>query len=83
MDELNFDEITGTLARIICKLEDFGGEELEMIEVLVDRLAMGQDMFGEWTPSDDDRDNAEEAYEEIIDALHYVSAELVRLRHER
>jgi hypothetical protein len=82
MRALDFEEYETVHDRIIMKLERFGPEELEMIEILVDRLEMGQTMFGEWTPSTDERNNFQEALEEGVDLMHYLCAELVRMRNE-
>ena len=59
-----------------------GPVEQEIAHLVVDRLLRGAEDYGPW-PLDDPRDNFEEALEELIDTLHYVAAEVVRLRHHK
>ena len=54
MDE--FEEPTH-LESVQLKLKDLGAEELEMVDLIVDRILMGKEYYGEWRPSEDKRDN--------------------------
>lgn len=63
--------------------ERFAGlalDEQRILESLLARLEAGRDTYGPWNVRDG-RDYPAEAYEEIIDGLHYCAAELVRRRH--
>jgi len=54
-------------------------DERAILDVLLDRLEQGRDEYGSWRV-DDGRDNAAEAFDEILDAMHYAAAGLVRLQ---
>jgi hypothetical protein len=58
------------------------GDERAIAETALSRLDQGRATYGPWNV-DDGRDNISEAYTEVIDALHYCAAELVRLRRSR
>ena len=66
---------TEKLAKRIDALED---DEKAIVEVLLDRLEKGRKTYGPWKV-DDGRDLKKEAFEEVIDALHYCAARLVQL----
>ncbi|MCC7536230.1 MAG: hypothetical protein IT379_08450 [Deltaproteobacteria bacterium] len=53
-------------------------DERAIVELLRRRLDDGRRQYGPWRV-DDGRDNPREALAEVIDALHYCAAELVRL----
>lgn len=61
---------------------ELGPVEKEIALLVIERLCAGAEDYGPWR-LDDPRDNCEEALEELIDAMHYVAAEVVRLRHHR
>lgn len=63
----------------VCEL---GPVEKEIAHLVIERLIEGAQEYGPW-PVDDARDNFEEALEELVDTLHYVAAEVVRLRHHK
>ncbi len=52
-------------------------DERAILESLVGRMEAGRRQYGPWNV-DDGRDYPSEAFEEIVDALHYCAAELVR-----
>jgi len=54
-------------------------DEREICEALLSRLERGRKQYGPWRV-DDGRDYPSEAYEEVLDGLHYVAADLVRRR---
>jgi DNA polymerase-3 subunit epsilon len=54
-------------------------DERQICEALLARLEQGRKEYGPWRV-DDGRDYPSEAYEEVLDGLHYVAAELVRQR---
>jgi hypothetical protein len=56
-------------------------DEKAIIETVMDRLEQGREVYGPWDV-DDGRNCPEEALQEVIDALHYAAAELIRLRRE-
>lgn len=62
----------------LLELED---DEHEIVQELLERLEAGRRQYGPWHV-DDGRDYPTEAYEEVLDALHYVAAELVRRRRQ-
>lgn len=55
--------------------------ERRMVEECVKRLEMGRKQYGEWK-AQDTRNCPQEATEEVIDALQYCYALLVRLKDE-
>ena len=65
------------LERIVRLAED----ERAIVETIVARLDGGRLTYGPWNVSDD-RKNPAEALLEVLDALNYCAAELVRLTRE-
>ena len=63
-------------------LKGLQGDERAIAEVALSRLDQGRPVYGPWK-IDDGRDYPREAMAEVIDALHYCAAELVRLRRNR
>ncbi len=63
------------LAKLI---ETLPADEKAIITTLLKRLCSGREIYGPWRV-DDGRPNPQEALLEVIDALHYCAAELVRL----
>lgn len=63
-------------------LRNLEADEQQIAEAALVRLNQGRMVYGPWQVKDS-RDYPEEALEEIIDALHYCAAELVRLRRLR
>ena len=58
-------------------------DEREIIETLLDRISDGRKSYGPWVVSDDNRNYPHEALSEVMDALHYCSAELVKLKKQQ
>ena len=56
-------------------------DECEIIAMLKSRLDAGRKQYGPWKISDD-RDYSAEALEEVLDALHYVAAGLLRFKND-
>ena len=54
-------------------------DERAILEVLLERMGKGRQQYGVWNV-DDRRDYPAETLDEVIDALHYCAAALVRLR---
>ncbi len=54
-------------------------DERAILEVLLERMGSGRQQYGVWNV-DDGRDYPAETLDEVIDALHYCAAALVRLR---
>ena len=72
---------TSRLARVagwLLQVEGAPEHELRMLDLLIGRLARGRGTYGPWEATDG-RDNPAEALEEVVDALHYCAAELLRL----
>lgn len=57
-------------------------DEEQILQLLTERITEGRTRYGPWRV-DDGRDYPREALDEVIDALHYCAAALVRLRRER
>lgn len=68
---------SGTWLARVCAL---GFDERTILETCAERLGAGSKTYGPWRLDQDDRDHAREAYEEVIDALHYAAAGLLRAR---
>ena len=62
---------------IIERVESLQADERAIVERLLDRLEQGRETYGPWRVNDG-RDYRAEALDEIIDALHYCAAALVR-----
>ena len=78
MDE-RASKVGEALAERVDRLE---GDEREILAALLARLERGHRDFGAWNVRDG-RDYPAETYEEVLDGLHYVAAELVRQRQEK
>jgi len=63
------------------RLTGLAGDERQIAEAVLSRLDAGRIAYGPWHV-DDGRDYPAEAYEEVLDGLHYVAAELVRRRRQ-
>ena len=63
-------------------LANLQSDERVVAEAALVRLDQGRPVYGPWR-LDDGRDYPKEAFAEVIDALHYCAAELVRLRRAR
>ncbi len=63
-------------------VDELGPVEREIAELVIGRLLQGEEDYGPWK-LDDPRDNLDEALEEVVDALHYCAAELLRMRDHR
>lgn len=61
------------------RIEALATDERLILESLLARLELGRHQYGPWVV-DDGRAYPAEAYEEVIDGLHYCAAEIVR-RH--
>ncbi|WP_394845160.1 3'-5' exonuclease [Pendulispora brunnea] len=59
------------------RIDKLVADEKKIVNTLVDRMIAGQKEYGPWHV-DDGRNNPREALLEVVDALNYVGAELVR-----
>ena len=59
------------------RIEALQADEQAIVEKLLDRLEQGREVYGPWKV-DDGRDYQAEALDEVIDALHYCAAALVK-----
>ena len=65
--------------KLVSRIEALRGDEQAIVESLLDRLARGRKDYGPWHVNDG-RDYSIEMFEEIIDALHYCAASIVKIR---
>lgn len=68
-------------AEITRRLSRLAPDELGIMEMLLSRMEAGRAVYGPWHV-DDKRNNPAEALAEVLDALHYCAAELVRLKRD-
>ena len=66
---------------ILERLERMSGDEREIVETIIKRISEGRRAYGQWHV-DDGRRNPMEALMEVLDALSYCAAELVRITRE-
>jgi len=59
------------------RIEALQADERAIVEKLLDRIEQGREVYGPWKV-DDGRDYQAEALDEVIDALHYCAAVLVK-----
>ena len=59
------------------RIEALQADERAIVEKLLDRIEQGRELYGPWKV-DDGRDYQAEALDEVIDALHYCAAALVK-----
>jgi len=71
--------VNPSLEQLLANLQS---DERAVAEAALFRLDQGRPVYGPWR-LDDGRDYPKEAFAEVIDALHYCAAELVRLRRAR
>jgi DNA polymerase III subunit epsilon len=64
------------------QLSAFAGDERAIFRTLLRRIDAGRSEYGPWK-ADDGRQYLREALAEVLDALHYCAAELVRLDRKR
>ena len=64
------------------RIERLPADERAILDILLDRLEQGRADYGPWQV-DDGRDNVAEAFDEILDAMHYTAAGLVRLKRSQ
>jgi len=77
-------ELTSAMAAVALaeRIERLPADERTILESLLDRLEQGRADYGPWQV-DDGRDNVAEAFDEILDAMHYTAAGLVRLKRSQ
>jgi hypothetical protein len=71
--------MNASIEQLLTKLNS---DERQIVEAVLGRLDQGRSCYGPWK-IDGGRDYPKEAFAEVIDALHYCAAELVRLRRAR
>ena len=71
-------EIYRRVVKHASSLAGFNADERSIIDTIASRIAEGRRTYGPWRV-DDGRDNPREALAEVMDALNYCAAELVRL----
>lgn len=55
----------------------------DILQLLEERLKLGQKRYGQDVPLEDDRDFVEEALEELLDSIIYLTAQLLRIRNTK
>jgi len=65
-------------AELVQRISQARPDEQAIVQTLVDRLDAGRQSYGPWR-LDDGRQYQAEALEEVLDALHYGAAQLVRM----
>jgi hypothetical protein len=68
--------------QLISIIEELDEDEALILLEIAKRLQEGQQVYGSWSVHDE-RDYPREALEEVVDALNYCAAELVRLSEVR
>jgi hypothetical protein len=63
---------------LLIKIQRLSADERKIIGELINRMDAGRRVYGPWRLADG-RDLPAEALEEVLDALHYCAAALVRL----
>ena len=71
-------EVYRRVVRHAASLAGFNADERSIIDTIASRIADGRRTYGPWRV-DDGRNNPREALAEVMDALNYCAAELVRL----
>ena len=71
-------EVYRRVVRHAASLAGFNADERSIIDTIASRIADGRRTYGPWQV-DDGRNNPREALAEVMDALNYCAAELVRL----
>jgi DNA polymerase III alpha subunit (gram-positive type) len=71
-------EVYRRVVRHAASLAGFNGDERSILDTIAGRMADGRRAYGPWHV-DDGRNNPREALAEVMDALNYCAAELVRL----
>jgi len=71
-------EVYRRVVRHAASLAGFNADERSIIDTIASRIADGRRTYGAWHV-DDGRNNPREALAEVMDALNYCAAELVRL----
>ncbi|MCP4605645.1 MAG: hypothetical protein GY847_34855 [Proteobacteria bacterium] len=63
------------------QIDRLEGDERAIVSELLKRLEMGRNQYGPWD-TDDAREYGQEALEEVLDALLYIAALLVKLKRQ-
>ncbi len=63
---------------LAARIQALGPDERAILAILLDRMELGRKQYGPWDVNDG-RHYPSETLAEVIDALHYSAAELVRL----
>ncbi len=63
--------------KLVERIEALQADEKAIVDKLLDRIEQGREVYGPWKV-DDGRDYQAEALDEVIDALHYCAAALVK-----
>ena len=67
--------------RLLGIAQVLSAEELDVLLAVAEGLMTGRQVYGPLDPAKDRRDFVNETLEEVRDALVYIGAELVRVRH--
>lgn len=64
------------------RIDALGPDHVEIFELLIAKAERGSDAYGLLHVSGDPRDFEAEARDELLDAVHYLGAAIVRLKRE-
>lgn len=57
-------------------------DEKKIMDLLLARISAGRKVYGPWKIEKDKRDYIEEILMEVLDAMHYCAAQLLKLKGE-
>lgn len=84
VEQLRQDEFAfGYSAPVLPSLAKLAGDELDVVGLVVERLALGAGIYGQWVASADVRDLERESLEEELDDVVYRAMRTVRRRWRR
>lgn len=73
--------VTGQQLETLPSLKQLAGDELDVVGMVVERLALGRGIYGQWIASAEVRDLQEESlYEELDDVVYTAMRTVIRRR---
>lgn len=77
--KLEMIDISNETLDLMSKISRLGLDELAIVNGVVDRVLQGRDEYGDWD-LEDRRNYLNETWEELLDAVIYLCADLQRLK---
>lgn len=74
------DELGAAHELLDAAMGDLAGDELDVVGLVVERLRLGRNMYGQLNIEKDKRDFGQEALEEAVDGFVYVGTRLLKVR---